>query len=319
MSGLTPASAAPNRATADGYGGNGGWRRFAGLSLCVLLALACSGCSGLSHGFLAPQGPVAADQRYLLLLVIGLTLVVVIPVIVLMPWVVWRYRRKASKSEYRPEWEFSLPLEILAWGVPLIVVAILGYILWGQAHKLDPYRALPSNQAPLQVQVVGLDWKWLFIYPQQHIATVNQLAIPVGRPVHLTMTSDTVMLSLLIPRLAGQIYAMAGMKTQLNLQADHPGRFRGENTQYNGRGFQNQKFDTLAMSDADFAQWVASVRRSDLPLTCMAYGKLEKKSVIDTPRRYAEVQPGLFRWVVAKYTVYPTPACGADINENDHE
>lgn len=262
---------------------------------------------------------MASAEYFLFFLVIALTLVVVVPVLVLTPWLAWRYRRNASKSEYRPRWEFSKPLEFLIWGVPIAVTAVLVAILWNQAFKLDPYRALPSKSTPLEVQVVGLDWKWLFIYPGQHLATVNELAIPVGRPVHLRLTSDTVMQSLMIPRLAGQIYTMAGMQTQLYLQADHAGRYRGENTQYNGEGFQKQKFHTLAMSDEDFAQWVKRVHQSTEGLDCAAYAGLQKREVVPHPRLYRAVQPGLFDWIIAKYRVHPAPACGTHTPENPHE
>lgn len=289
------------------------------LGLAALTLVGCVGCSTLGHGFLSPQGPVSSDQRYLFFLTLAITLIVVLPVLVLTPWLVWRYRRRATKSAYRPKWEFSWPMEILAWGVPVAVVIALAVFVWNGAHRLDPYRPIASKQKPLQVQVVGLDWKWLFIYPAQHVASVNQLAIPAGRPVHLVLTSDSVMQSLLIPRLVGQIYAMAGMRTQLYLKANHPGRFRGENTQYNGMGFQAQKFRTLALPEQQFKQWVSRARGSGNPLDCGAYRQLEKKSVVAHPRFFDRVQPHLFHWVLAKYTEHPTPRCTAAGNETSHD
>ena len=282
------------------------------LPLAVMALL--SGCS-LEHGFLHPHGRVAHDERTLFFEVIALTLIVVVPVLVGTPWLLWRYRRgKNNNAAYKPKWTFSWTLEILAWGVPILIVAVLGVMVWINSHKLDPYRPLPSNQKPLTVQVIGLDWKWLFIYPDQHVASVNQLVIPTGRPVHLEMTSDTVMLSLLIPRLAGQIYAMAGMKTQQWLQADQPGNFRGENTQYNGFGFQKQKFRTIATAPASFESWIDKVRASGQSLDCPTYKQLARPSNVDKPRFYRSVTPGLFSWVIHKYVLHPAPACGAAAN-----
>lgn len=288
-------------------------------AICACLLLACAGCTGLDHGLLSPQGPVAGGERELFLIAGALVLVVIIPVFVLTPWVVWRYRRGTrSKARYMPDWVFSWPLEILAWGVPIVVVAVLGWFVWTGAHRLDPYHRLPSTQEPLEVQVVGLDWKWLFIYPAQQVASVDELAIPVGRPVHLTLTSDTVMQSLMIPRLAGQIYAMAGMRTQLYLQADRAGTYRGQNTQYNGEGFQRQKFRTLALPDRDFAAWVERARQSPDTLDCAAYAGLEKREVMPGPRHYRAMQPGLFDWIVARHRVHPAPACGSSDSVGFH-
>lgn len=258
---------------------------------------------------------MAHDERSLFFDVLVLTLIVVVPVLAGTPWLLWRYRRRrGNRADYRPGWTFSWPLELLAWGVPIVIVAVLGVLVWTRSHQLDPYRPLPSGQTPLTVQVVGLDWKWLFIYPAQHIATVDQLALPAGRPVHLELTSDTVMLSLLIPRLAGQIYAMAGMKTQQWLQADTPGRFTGENTQYNGRGFQDQRFHAIAMRPAQFRRWVNTVSRTGTPLDCRRYRQLARASEVDAPRFYRDPAPGLFDWVIAKYRQHPVPRCSAAVN-----
>lgn len=287
--------------------------------LYLLAARATTGCTMQGEGFLSPEGPIAAAERQLFFEVTALTLIVVVPVLVLTPWLAWRYRRGNEKAVYRPKWEFSWPLEILAWGVPVVIVSILGLMLWEKTHQLDPCRPLPSGQPPLQIQVVGLDWKWLFIYPEPGIATVNELAIPVGRPVHLTLTSDTVMQSFMVPRLAGQIYAMAGMETQLYLQADHAGVFLGENTQYNGDGFQKQKFRTLALSDADFSNWVETARQSDEQLGCDQYTRLAEKGLFPQPVLYAGTPPRLFNWIVQKYQTEPTPGCPQFTQEDKHD
>ncbi len=173
-------------------------------------------------------------------------------------------------------------------------------VLWHYTHILDPYRRIASPQPTLEIEAVALDWKWLFIYPDQHIATVNQLAIPVGRPVHIRLTSGTVMQSLLIPRLAGQIYAMPGMTSQLNLAANRPGAYRGENTQFNGQGFQNQSFDVVALPAGDYARWLAHVSASAPPLDAAADAELLRKSSPPWPVSYSHVAPGVFQHIMAR-------------------
>ena len=209
--------------------------------------------SGLDQSFLQPMGPVAEEQFNHLLRVIGITMVVILPVLIGVPYILWRYRYAKPKGEYRPEWEFNGKLEWALWGVPVVVVVVLASWLWYSTTKLDPYE--PLGPEPLQVQAIGLDWKWVFIYPEEGIATVNELAVPVGRPVQLTLTTDTVMQSLLISSLTGQIYAMPGMTTKLNFAASRTGVAEGENTQFNGDGFCRQKFTVRALEPADYAAW----------------------------------------------------------------
>lgn len=260
-----------------------------------------AGCAIQSHGFLQPAGTIAAAERRLLIEVVLLMLIVVAPVLILTPLLVWRYRRKNTRSIYRPEWEFSLLLELLVWGIPILIVAVLGYMVWVKTIDLDPYRPLASAEKPVDIQVVGLDWKWLFIYPEQNVATVNTLVIPADRPVHLTLTSDTVMLSLLIPRLVGQIYAMPGMKTQLNFQANQPGSYLGENTQYNGTGFSQQKFTVLALSPNEFSAWISQVRAQANPLDQAAYAKIAKHDIAPHPLYFSSVNGSLFESILARY------------------
>ena len=235
----------------------------------MLSLVSASGCTGTGSdgrglSFLDPQGPIAAAQRHHLFEVVGLLLIVVLPVLVLTPLFVWRYRLGNSGARYTPKWSFWWPLEILIWGVPIAIVAVLAMFLLRSSHQLDPYRTLASDQAPLQVQVIGYDWKWLFVYPELGIATVGQMAFPAGRPLALELTSATVMQSFQVPSLGSQMYAMGGMVTRLHLMADGPGRFRGENTLYNGRDFHQQKFTAEAMTAADFAAWVEQVRRQGI-------------------------------------------------------
>ena len=231
----------------------------------TLLLAACSGDTHLS--FLDPQGPIAAAQRWHFYWVTAIMAVLVAgPIFLLLPFWAWRYRYGRKTVKYTPKWQFSRLLEITAWSGPIVIVAILAFFVWRDAHRLDPYTPIASEQAPLQVQVIGYDWKWLFIYPQQGIASIGTLALPVGRPVTLHMTSATVMQSLFIPALGSQIYAMGGMVSQLNLEASKPGRSMGENTMYNGNGFHQQKFIAHAITPAEFNAWVAKVRVTGTPL-----------------------------------------------------
>ncbi|KHK90899.1 COX aromatic rich motif-containing protein [Novosphingobium malaysiense] len=275
-------------------------RGAAGWMLLVALMPALAGCAG-TPSFLLPAGPIASDQRHLFFVVIALMMIVVLPVFLGLPWVLWRYRQGNDKSDYQPKWSFSKPLEFAIWGVPVLVVVALAWQVWTQTHKLDPYKRLEGRGDPIEVQAVGLDWKWLFIYPRQGIATVNRLVVPAGRPVHISLTSDTVMQSLMIPRLGGQIYAMAGMRTQLNLIADRPGRYLGENTQYNGKGFHLQKFDADAVTPAQFDRWIAQARAGRPALDAERYAQLAKQSVPDEPMVFGSVPPDLFAGIIDKY------------------
>jgi cytochrome o ubiquinol oxidase subunit 2 len=262
-----------------------------------ITCLALSGCGALRHGFLSPLGPVAGVERHYFLIVCLVLILVVMPVFILAPFIAWHYRLSNTHSAYRPQWGFSWTLEGFIWIPPTLIVIFLGVLLWTYTHRLDPYRPLAGN-APLEVDVVALDWKWLFIYPQQNIATVNELVVPAGQPVRLMLTSGTVMQSLLMPQLAGQIYAMAGMMTQLNFEASKPGESLGENTQFNGVGFQDDKFTVSARDPHDFAQWLAGVRSQQTRLDVSAYQSLSVRSTVPHPLIFAAVDAGLFAGIV---------------------
>ena len=236
----------------------------------------------LSQSFLQPMGPVAAEQFNHLLRVVAITMIVILPVLIGVPLILWRYRYAKPRGGYAPEWEFSAKLEWALWGVPVLVVVALASWLWYSTEKLDPYD--PLGPDPLQVQAIGLDWKWVFIYPEEGIATVNELAVPVGRPVELSLTTDTVMQSLLISSLTGQIYAMPGMTTKLNFSATRTGEAEGENTQFNGDGFGRQKFVVRALEPADYVAWTAS-GTSDLVLDEQSYAILRRQSVLPDTRQ----------------------------------
>ncbi len=268
------------------------------LSLPLLLG----GCAALRLGVVNHAGPVAAAQWQLYLIVAVVLIFVAGPVLLLVPLIAWHYRRSNKNDAYRPDWGFSWPLEILVWVPPIGIVIGLAVLLWSATHRLDPYRPLGGAQPPVEVQVVALDWKWLFIYPEEGVATVNRLVIPVGRPVHLSLTSATVMQSLLIPQLAGQIYAMAGMKTQLNLAASRPGVFRGENTQFNGQGFQDQRFDVIATDAAAYRRWITRVKAGGRPLDRDALSRVTGRSLSPRPQFFSRIPPELFRSLMAAST-----------------
>jgi cytochrome o ubiquinol oxidase subunit 2 len=247
--------------------------------LCVALLL-LSACVGNTHmSFLDAQGPVADVQRWHFYWVLAIMAVLVAaPIFLLTPFWAWRYRYGAKKSRYTPNWKYSRVLELMSWGGPIIIVAILAFFVWRDSHRLDPYKPLASDQPALRVQVIGYDWKWLFIYPDEGIASIGTLAMPVGRPVAMHITSATVMQSLFIPALGSQIYAMGGMDTQLNLEASRPGRSLGENTMYNGDGFHQQKFVAVAMPPADFKAWASQVRARGIPLDAQTLKIISRQS-----------------------------------------
>ena len=268
--------------------------------LVTAAAVPLAGCSPFHHGFLAAAGPVADHERHLFVIVCIVMLFVIGPVLLLAPAFAWHYRLANTRSAYRPGWSFNWSLEGLIWIPPTCIVVGLAFVLWRDTHALDPYKPLPSDLPPTEVQAVALDWKWLFIYPGQQVAAVNELVFPADRPVHLKLTSGTVMQSLLFPRLAGQIYAMAGMTTQLNIAANLPGTYEGENTQFNGEGFQRQHFPVLALARADYDRWLVDAKARSQTLDAAAYAKLTARSTLDHPELFGSVAPGLFQSVLDK-------------------
>ncbi|MDQ0302444.1 ubiquinol oxidase subunit II [Ancylobacter polymorphus] len=255
-------------------------------------------CAASAAGFLEPAGPVAAAQLSHFGTISALMLIVIVPMFVALPLVLLRYRR-GGKGTYRPDWEFNWGLELLIWGIPVALVAALGTALWNHTLKNDPYR--PLGPAPLVVEVIALDWKFLFLYPEQGVATLDLLVLPKDRPVTLKLTSGTVMQSFIVPRLAGQIYAMAGMQTQLNLIADATGDFTGRNTQYNGLGFATQSFTTRVVSAEDFASWVTGAKAQPAGLDAAGYKALLPPSVVNEPVIYGRFTPGLFDQIIASF------------------
>lgn len=265
------------------------------------IALSLGGCALRHAPVLDPKGPIALAERDLLLTALAVMLIVVIPVFVMTFLFAARYRASNAKARYEPEWSSSSGIEAIVWLVPALIVIALGALLWNGTHRLDPYRGLASDEAPLEIQVVAQDWKWLFIYPDQNIATVNELAFPSGVPVSLRITSDTVMNAFYVPALSGQIYAMAGMQTRLNFLADEPGRFAGRNTQYSGDGFADQHFAAIALSREGFEAWAARVARSPDRLDAAAYEALAAPSIAHPVTYYSAPEPGLFETIMGKY------------------
>lgn len=256
---------------------------------------------------LNPAGPVTHTINELFWITGGLMLLVLVPVFVMTIWFAWRYRASSRRARYDPEWDSSSKIEWIVWLVPALIVAILASLTWVYTHRLDPYKPLlaEAQLKPLEVQVIALDWKWLFIYPEQHIASINELALPVGRPVDFHLTSATVMNSFFIPQLGGQIYAMAGMETRLHLLANQPGQFFGENTQYSGRGFPFQNFRVLALPPQRFEVWLHKAQRSNKTLDMNAFKQLTKPTARDPVSYYASITPDLFGKVMAQFKEQP--------------
>ncbi len=268
-------------------------------SIPVILLL--TGCERPDLIDLKPGGPVAHSIDELFWLTLALMALVLAVVFVLTIWVVTRYRASGQPADYDPHWQGPAWLEWLIWMFPASIVAVLAWATWINTHKLDPYRPLHSRVDPIEIQAVALDWKWLFIYPEQRVASVNQVAFPVHRPVVFKITSATVMNSFFIPRLAGQIYAMAGMETQLHLLADRTGRYFGENSQYSGKGFPYQNFEALVLNKQDFSDWLDRVKRSPSILDSEQFQQLAKPSIKDDVKYYGDANHGLFKRIIDQF------------------
>ncbi|MGE3988746.1 ubiquinol oxidase subunit II [Pseudorhodoplanes sp.] len=264
--------------------------------------LLCSACGLVTSPDLDPSGPVALAARQLLFDAVSIMMVVIVPVFIMTAWFAWRYRGTNRNARYTPDVAYYWPAEAVVWSVPAAIILWLGFHLWTGTHKLDPYKAIDPGVRPLQVEAVAQDWKWLFIYPEQNIAVVNELVFPAGTPLAIRITSDTVMNSFVIPALGGQIYAMAGMQTRLHLLANKPGRFMGRNVQYSGRGFADQQFNAISTaSQEEFEAWVAKVKTSADVLDAEAYERLAKPSARVPVTYYSNVEPKLFEAIIAKW------------------
>ncbi|GGA02472.1 ubiquinol oxidase subunit 2 [Dyella caseinilytica] len=255
-----------------------------------------------------PKGPVGAQEKQLLLEALILMLMVITPIILLTLWFAWWFRASNARAKYRPRWEYSGYIEFSIWMIPLLVILFLGSLAWVGAHQLDPYKPLTSSRKPLTVEVVALDWRWLFIYPDQGIASINELAIPTGTPISLQLTSATVMNSFFVPSLGGQIYAMPGMQTTLSLLADQSGSYRGLSAQFSGNGFSDMHFQVLATDDKSFNAWVDHVRQAGTPLDDATYNQLADEHGTGGITYYSSMTPDLFNHAMDIATRRPSVA-----------
>jgi len=265
--------------------------RYGLLTVVLLVAATLGGCDG---GVLDPKGPITLAERQILFNATGIMLAIVIPVALATLGVAFWFRASNARATYRPDFIYSGRIEMLVWSIPLMTVLLVGTVAWIGAYDLDPPKPIASSTKPLKVQVVSLDWKWLFIYPEQGIASVNHLTIPVGTPVSFELTSSGVMNSFFVPQLAGQIYTMAGMVTHLNLRADHSGTYRGMSANYSGAGFSDMVFKVDEVAPDSFAQWAATTRGAGPVLDAKAYAALAKPSQAVAPFTYRSVANGLF-------------------------
>ncbi|WP_205598188.1 ubiquinol oxidase subunit II [Caulobacter sp. 17J65-9] len=284
----------------------------------AVATLLLGGCAG---GVMDPKGPVGQGNRQIIVDATLIMLFIVVPTILLALWMGWRYRASNTKAEYLPYWSFSGRIEAVVWAIPILVIMFLSGEIWIGSHKLDPFRPLESDQKPVEVQVVSLDWRWLFIYPEEGVASVNELVIPAGRPVHFSITSSSVMNTFFVPQLGSMIYAMNGMVSQLHLQADQPGEFRGISGQFSGDGFSDMTFKVRSLPADQYAGWVSATRGAGPVLDQTAYAGLTHQSRDTRPFTFGAVQPDLFNAIatrqappgpgpVAQYGRETTPASG---------
>ena len=278
-------------------------KAFRKLSWLAAMAMA-AGLTGCSKAVvLNPAGDIAAQQGQMVVTATLLMLIIIVPVIALTLFFAWKYRQSNTEAEYDPEWHHSTSLELVIWTVPLLIIIALGALTWIGTHKLDPYRPLdridaqrplPAGVKPMEVQVVAMDWKWLFFYPEQGIATVNELAAPVDRPILFKLTATSTMNAFYVPDLAGMIYAMPGMQTELNAVINRPGVFKGMSSHYSGAGFSGMTFKFHGLSNEDFAAWVNKAKTEGKTLDKATYTNLVKPSERDPVQRFSSVEAGLY-------------------------
>jgi cytochrome o ubiquinol oxidase subunit 2 len=262
--------------------------------------------TGCEAAVLNPMGVVGIANKTILIDSLAIMLAIVVPTIAATFGFAWWFRASNTRAQYLPEFEYSGRLELIVWAIPLLVITLLGGVAWIGAHDLDPAQPLVSDKKPLEVQVVSLDWKWLFIYPDQNVATVNELVVPAGVPIHFSLTSASVMSAFFIPQLGSMIYTMNGMTTQLNLQADNPGTFRGLSSHFNGDGFSDMHFAVRSLPADQFSGWVDDTRKSGAALDPGSYTALTRQSMAVDPYSFRSVQSGLFNQI-ATQTLPPGP------------
>ena len=263
----------------------------------VWLPLVLTGCQS---GVLDPQGFVGVQERQILIDSLAIMLAIVVPTILATLGFAWWFRAGNARARYLPEWTYSGRIELVVWGVPLLTIMLLGGVAWIGAHALDPSMPIASERKTLEVQVVSLDWKWLFIYPEQHVAAVNTLTIPAGTPVHFSLTSASVMNSFFIPQLGSQLYTMSGMTSRLNLIADRPGEFAGISAHFSGEGFADMNFRVHAVAPEQFEAWAAETRGRGDALDEARYRAMTVQSIKVAPETFRDVDPALFDRIVSQ-------------------
>lgn len=269
----------------------------------VAVVVTVTGLYLRSHNvpLLEPKGVIGQEELSLMIVATALMLIVVVPVYILLFTIAYRYRETNHKAKYQPDFDHDRRIEFAWWAIPCLIIGVLAVVTWQSSHELDPYRAITSSTPPLTVQVVALQWKWLFIYPKENIASVNLLELPVGTPVNFQVTSDAPMNSFWIPQLGGQIYAMPGMATQLHLEAQAAGDYYGESANISGAGFAGMHFTARAVSQSDFNSWESQVKTNDPSLSIAGYNQLAKPSLMSKPTYFSSVVPALYDEVVMKY------------------
>ncbi len=274
-----------------------------GCAPAVLALLSClflSACHVDQVALLDPQGPVGVNERTILYNSVVIMLVIVVPTVLATGLFAWWFRAGNTKAVHRPDWAYSGRIELVTWSIPILTITFLGGIAWVGSHELDPAEPLPSTARPLEVRVVSMDWKWLFLYPELGIASVNELVIPAGTPVHFALTSASVMTAFFVPRLGSMIYTMNGMSTQLNLEADHPGSYWGEAAHFSGDGFPGMHFEVKAVSAQAFSDWVARAQTTGPGLDGNAYLALLRQSKDVAPYTYRGVSGDLYEQIVTQ-------------------
>jgi cytochrome o ubiquinol oxidase subunit 2 len=283
----------------------------------VLATSASLPLTACNRGILDPVGPVASAEKQILINSTAIMLAIIIPTMIATVAFAWWFRRGNKKATYRPDWEYSGAIELVVWAIPALTIMLLGGIAWIGSHELEPSKPLKSNVPPLKVDVVSLDWKWLFIYPDQGIATVNQLVVPAGTPVSFRLTSATVWNVFWVPQMGTMIYTMPRMTTRLNLQADRQGAFEGRSGHFSGDGFPGMEFKVHSVPADQFAMWAQGARGQGIMLDGRSYAQLSKPSSYVKPTTYGGVAPGLFDAIVANRAPanpIPAPAHNRPVN-----
>jgi len=276
------------------------WRPVRATAACAVLATC--GTTSMASGVVDPWGPVGVSELQLLYEAVGAMLLVVVPVLLLTVAFAWWFRASNKRATYLPNWSYSGKIEFTIWVIPMLIVLFLATLAWVGSHELDPYKPIQSANKRVRVEVVSLDWKWLFIYPELGVATVNELALPVDTPVSLDITSGTVMNAFFVPGLAGQIYAMSGMCTQMSVMASKAGTYQGLATQFSGDGFSDMHFKVLAVDQGGFNHWLEGVRQSGALLDRAAYEKLLAARATEAPSYFAHAQPSVFDYALQRGT-----------------